>query len=72
MQCLLAEKPFQLETGQSKDMLVVSEAVTCSAWSFWASWMMHRKGANEGTVTAGLCPRHGNHWHVWAVSTVTM
>lgn len=67
---MLAEKQFQLETGPSKDMRVVSEAVTGSGWSVWTSWRRHGKVANQGSVTEGLCPRRGNHWPVWAVSTV--
>lgn len=70
-QHFLAEKQFQLETGPSKDVGVVSEAVASSGWLFWASRRMHGKVANQGTVTEGLCPRHGNPWPVWTVSTVT-
>lgn len=52
------ENELQLESGLSKDMLVVSGTLTGSCWSFCTPWIMQGEGAAQGTGTAGPCPRH--------------
>lgn len=57
---LLTEKLLDLESCLSKGVLT-------HAGHFGLPGRCTEKAANQGTIPAGLCPGHRNHWHVWAV-----